>query len=162
MKYLLMILLLWTGVAKAQHLDAATVKRIVEARNFVIQAQMVTSRYGPPTPGRTLTSDYDFTVAPDSIISYLPYFGRSFTAPINPADGGGIMFTSTKYDYSSKRSKKGWEITIRPKDNRDVQAVYLDISDSGSSQIRVNSYNRESISFTGSLIERDNNGKKAF
>jgi hypothetical protein len=161
MKYLLSILLLWSASAFAQNMDAATVKRIVEGKNYVVQAQMVTSRYGPPTPGRSLTSDYDFTVTPDSIISYLPYFGRAYTAPANPANSG-IMFTSTQYDYTAKRNKKGWEIAIRPKDNRDIQAVFLDISDSGNSQIRVNSYNRESISFSGTLVERDNNGRKAF
>ncbi|WP_028786916.1 DUF4251 domain-containing protein [Terrimonas ferruginea] len=161
MRYLLSIMLLWSAPAFAQNMDAATVKRIVEGKNYVVQAQMVTSRYGPPTPGRSLTSDYDFTVTPDSIISYLPYFGRAYTAPTNPANSG-IMFTSTQYDYTAKKSKKGWEITIRPKDNRDIQAVFLDISDSGNSQIRVNSYNRESISFSGTLVERDNNGKKAF
>lgn len=161
MKYLLVACLLWSGILAAQNMDAATVKRIVEAKNYIFQAQVVTSRYGPPTPGRTLTSDYDFTVKPDSIISFLPFFGRAFIAPTNPAEGG-IKFTSTQFDYTAKRRKKSWEITIRPKDNRDVQAVYLDITDSGNAQLRVNSYNREPISFAGVVIEGNSPGKKAF
>ena len=36
MKYLLSILLLWSASAFAQNMDAATVKRIVEGKNYVV------------------------------------------------------------------------------------------------------------------------------
>src|SRR6266487_6699890 len=62
----------------------ATIKNIVDAKNFVFVAQTVS-----PMSGRTrqLTSYYDLEVLKDTIVSTLPYFGRAYTAPINPSEG---------------------------------------------------------------------------
>src|SRR5690348_12767478 len=92
--FLFIAILAGTVLAKAQENDKVSVKEMMDTRNFVFKAQTVT-----PTGGRliNLTSEYDFTVRPDSIIAYLPYFGRAYTAPINPTDGG-IKFTSSKFD----------------------------------------------------------------
>ena len=99
---------------------------------------------------RPLSFGYDVQVAPDSVISHLPYFGRAYT--INPTAEGGIKFTSTDFVYKSKQKrKKGWEVSIQPRDTRDVRQMSLSISPSGYATLQVISNNRQSISFYGFL-----------
>jgi hypothetical protein len=96
-----------------------------------------------------LTSDYSLTVRKDSVISYLPYFGRAYTAPIGKTSGG-IEFTSTDFVYTSKQNKKGgWQIEIKPNDETDVRQMLLTVSKNGYGSLSVTSNNRQAISFNG-------------
>jgi hypothetical protein len=124
----------------------AAIKSLVDAQNYVFVAQSAL-----PMSGRTrqLTSDYDLKVTKTSVTSYLPYFGRAYQAPIDPTQGG-IQFTSKDFDYTATPGKKGgWNIQIKPKDNKDVQQMNLSISASGYGSLQVLSTNRQPISFNG-------------
>lgn len=97
-----------------------------------------------------LTSRYDIKVTPDSVIVYLPFFGRSYTAPMNPSEGG-IKFTSTNFRYNSTIRKGNYEISIYPQDNRDVNNLSLSISNNGYGTLRVISNQKSPISFYGEI-----------
>lgn len=131
------------------------VKKIVNEQHFLFTANYVNPQRGGSHP---LTSDYDLKVTKDTITAFLPYFGRAYVAPINPAEGG-IKFTSTNFVYNSKNNKAGnWEILIKPKlnninDLKDVQQLRLYISTGGYASLSVISTNREPISFNGYIEE---------
>ncbi len=143
--------------AERQAAKAAGVKKMVDDVNFVFKAN-----YANPQGGgnRALTSDYDLKVVKDSVIAYLPYFGRAYLAPDPGTTEGGIKFTSTNFKYDAKQRKNGgWEIVIKPKDHditnwRDVQQMILNISTSGYASLQVLSSNRSPISFDGELEDR--------
>ena len=143
---------------RAQEKDPAVIKEIVESKNYVFKAQRVYPQNGTT---RHLTPEYDLTVRIDSVISYLPYFGRAYSAPINPSDGG-IKFTSDDFNYTVEKSKKAWDITIKPKDVSDVQQLSLAIYDNGSATLRIISTNRQYISFDGYIEKGKPKEKKAF
>lgn len=126
------------------------IKNLIESKHFVFKAQTVM-----PLSGRTrqLTSNYDMKVMGDSLITYLPYFGRAYTAPLDPTEGG-IQFTSTNYKYTVKEKKKGWDITLTPTDEQNVRELLLNVSNSGYATLTVNSNNRQSISFHGYVTGR--------
>jgi hypothetical protein len=152
MKYVLRInclvfaLLIISTTVFSQEKDGKVLKELVETKHFVFTAQTVLPLGGAM---RQLTSEYDVKLSGDSLISYLPYFGRAY-GPINPGDDGGIKFTSTKFDYKTKARKKGgWDIMITPKDNRDVRQLNFTISASGYASLQVSSNNRQSISYNG-------------
>jgi len=156
---LLLVSLLAGIMVKAQDKKAPDVRTMLEAKNFVFKAQTAL-----PMGGRNvnLTSDYDLTVRPDSVTSYLPYYGRAYTAPVNPGEGG-IKFTSTSFDYQSAKEKKNrWVITIKPHDTPDVQDITLDVFDNGTASLHVNNQNRQAISFQGYVTEGKPLSKKAF
>ncbi|HVW63254.1 MAG TPA: DUF4251 domain-containing protein [Puia sp.] len=122
------------------------IKNMVDSQNYVFVAQTAL-----PLSGRTrqLTSDYDLRVTKSSIVSYLPYFGRAYQAPLDPTKGG-LEFTSKDFDYTATPGKKsGWTVQIKPKDNRDVQQMTLSISSGGYGTLQVVSTNRQPISFNG-------------
>jgi hypothetical protein len=84
----------------------------------------------------------------------VPYFGRAYTAPMDPTKGG-IQFTSTKFEYKeTKRKKGGWEILIKPKDTQDVSQMVLTVSETGFASLQVISNNRQPISFSGYVDEK--------
>lgn len=131
----------------------AEIQSLVQSKNFVFVAQ---NAY--PMSGRyiNLTSVYDVKLSADTVVSDLPYFGRAFVAPINPSEGG-IHFTSTKFTYTIKEKKKGgWDITILPKDARDVREMFLNVSADGYASLQVTSNNRQLINFTGYITSKSN------
>lgn len=124
----------------------AQIQRIVEAQNYVFKAQTALPQSGST---RQLTSDFDLQISKDTIVSDLPYFGRAFTAPLNPAEGP-LRFTSTDFQYAvTNRKKGGWDVVITPKDVHDPRQLNLSIFDNGSASVVVTSYNRQPISFNG-------------
>ena len=119
------------------------VKSVLEGKHFIFKAQSVS-----PTamPMRQLTGDnYNLRVTGDTLVSYLPYFGRAFSAP-SPGAPGGYSFTSTDFTYTAKaRRKGGWDVVIKPKDVNDVREFSLNVSESGYATLRALSNNRQLI-----------------
>ena len=100
---------------------------------------------------RHFTSPYDVKLTGDSLISYLPYFGSAYQAPMDPTNIG-IQFTSTNFDYNVSAGKNNrWYIAIRPHDASGVQQFNFDIFSNGSATLNVTSTNRDPISFRGRI-----------
>jgi hypothetical protein len=147
----LLAIVLWSNVLHAQSPDKGQVRSFVESKEFTFKARTVMPMSGG---SRQLTTDYDVRLLGDSIISYLPYFGRAYTATYG-TESGGVEFTSTQFEYKAKARKKGgWDITIKPKDVKEVQELDFTVSDDGSASLRVTSTNRQPISFYGNVVQR--------
>ena len=127
----------------------AAIKKNIDNRHYTFMANYVLPQRGG---ARQLTSEYDLRITKDSVISFLPYFGRAyFDVPYNATDGG-IKFTSTKFDYKvTDRKKGGWEITIKPTDVKNLNSLILYISTDGYASLSVTSSNRDFITFDGFL-----------
>ena len=148
---ILSILSLSITTLQAQDLDKATVKNLVDSKSFTFKAQTVLPMSGA---SRQLTSEYDLKLLGDSMVAYLPYFGRAY-GPIDPREGG-INFTSTNFEYKTKSKKKGgWDVSINPSDTKDVRQLYLNISSNGNASLQITSNNRQTISYHGYIT----NGK---
>jgi hypothetical protein len=126
--------------------ERAQIKNMVDSQNYVFKAQTALPMSGRM---RQLTSDYDLKVSRKSLESYLPYFGRAYTAPIDPSEGG-IKFISKDFDYKASEKKKGgWDILIKPRDTRDIQLLVFNISENGNAVLQVNLNNKQPITFNG-------------
>uniref|UniRef100_UPI00261009EE DUF4251 domain-containing protein n=1 Tax=Chitinophaga sp. TaxID=1869181 RepID=UPI00261009EE len=82
----------------------ADIKTIVPSRNFVFRMQSVL-----PMSGRTrqMAGDgYEVKVSKDTVDSWLPYFGRAYSAPIDPLNSG-VTFISTDFEYTEAPRKDG-------------------------------------------------------
>jgi len=128
------------------------VKALVESQHYTFIAQ-----YANPLGGghRYLTSDYDLRIRKDSLIAYLPYFGRAyFDVPYN-ANDGGIKFTSTKFTYTATAKKKGgWDVVIKPSDAKYIETINLYISADGYTNAQFTITNKSAISFDGILKDK--------
>ncbi|MCW3116387.1 MAG: hypothetical protein JWM28_469 [Chitinophagaceae bacterium] len=144
-------------IVPATMLKAQNVKKdsllndLLTSKHYVFDAESVL-----PSNGRLrlLNSGERVEVNGDSLTTDLPYFGRAYSAPIDPSQGG-FHFTSTDFEYTVKEKKKdGWSVFIKPKDNQDVQQLTLDVSSKGMATLQVISNNRQYISFNGRIKER--------
>jgi hypothetical protein len=132
---------------------AEAVKKMVDESNYVFVANSASPLGGGL---RQLTSEYDLKITKDTITAWLPYFGVAHIAPIDPTEGG-IKFTTTNFEYTTTRVKNGnWRILIKPRDKnigdmRDVQQMWLTISENGYASLQVISTNRDPIMFDGEL-----------
>jgi hypothetical protein len=133
---------------------AQSAKPLIDSQNYVFLAQIAQPLHGPI---RHMTTDnYTLQITKDKIVSDLPYFGRAYTAPMDP-DQNGLRFTSEKFSYTLTPGKKdGWIVVIKPKDNRDIQQLQLTISSDGYSSLQVLSSSRDPISFNGVITAPDN------
>ena len=132
---------------------AGEVENAVRDKKFTFVARTVL-----PAGGRVvqLTSTYDLRITPDSVIAFLPYFGRAYTAPIGRRDGG-VQFTSTDFEYKVNSRKKGsWQVEIRPRDVNDIQQMFVNVSKSGMASVQVTSNNRQAITYNGRVEPRAN------
>jgi hypothetical protein len=126
----------------------ATIKKNVDGQNYTFMANYVLPQRGG---GKQLTETYyDLKVSKDSVIAFLPYYGRAyFDVPYN--GDMGMKFTSTKFSYDAKAKKKGWEIIIKPTDAKNIDKLILNISPDGYATLSINSINRDFISYDGYL-----------
>lgn len=98
-------------------------------------------------------SNYDVRINADSLVAYLPYYGRSFSAPLNP-DENGYKFKSKSFNFTTTPTKKGgWEILIVTKDVKDNPRLSFSISQNGYVSLSIISNNKQSISYNGYLAE---------
>lgn len=124
------------------------VKKLIVSENYKIDVRTALPMRGRSIP---LTSPYSLEIRNDSVISYLPYFGRAYSIPYGGGDG--LNFRAPLKEYSMEMDKKGNAVikfTARnPEDRYEYRAkVYSD----GSASIDVNMTNRQSISFQGDLL----------
>lgn len=98
-------------------------------------------------------SQYNLTVTPDSIVAYLPYYGRAYSADVNP-NNGGIKFNSKKFTYQNiKRKKGGWQITINTQDARENFRLSLSVSEKGYATLVAIGDNKQAITYNGVISE---------
>ena len=129
--------------------DDATIENTINSKHYSFKASTAI-----PLSGGLIqlsASNYDLIVSPKVVTCYLPFFGRAYSAPSNSSDGG-IKFLSTDFDYNIKRkTKRGWYIEIKPRDNHDVRLLMLDVSKSGYASLTVISNNRQPMFFGGTI-----------
>ncbi len=136
---------------ETENKKAETIEEHLRNQSFVFVADVAF-----PMQGRNiqLTGRYDLSVSGDTLKSYLPYFGRAYSAPINPADGG-YMFSSVGINYNVTDKKKGsWQIEIEPTDRHKGEKFILSAYPNGTATLQITSINRQPITFRGYIPEQ--------
>ncbi|MFY0256135.1 DUF4251 domain-containing protein [Chitinophaga sp. 30R24] len=135
----------------------AQIKSLVESQHYIFIAQNAFPMNGRM---RSITPDYDVIVTKDSVVSYLPFFGRAYTADYGITKSP-LDYKTKSFTYNISPGKKdGWTVTIKPKDIKSVQSMTLLISSEGNTTVQVTSNDRSPISFSGYITERKVKEKK--
>ncbi|QHS57307.1 DUF4251 domain-containing protein [Mucilaginibacter sp. 14171R-50] len=141
-----------TKKSDKQAAKAAAIKQMVESKNFTFEANYAHPSYGNM---RYLTPGYDVRVVKDTVVSYLPFFGVSYSGAGYSSGDEGIKFTSTDFTYSEELKKNGlYYVLIKPKDTKNANQLIFNISPSGTADLTVLSNNRERMRFSGNIIEK--------
>lgn len=131
-------------------LDSTAVRNMLDSQSFIF-----IPRYVNPMSGRRrdLTPDFELSVSKDSLISYLPYFGRGYIAPVSPSDVD-FDFTSKKFTYIVTPARKGWNISIKVQDQTYLRELYFRIFGNASASLTITGIDRSSISYDGYISRR--------
>ena len=129
----------------------AAVKKLIESENYKIDVNTAMPMRGRSIP---LTSSYSLEIRNDSVISYLPYYGRAYSIPYGGGDG--LNFKTVLKEYSMKMDKKGNAvIEFIARNPEDRYEYRVKVFPNGSASIDVNMQNRQSISFQGELYIKE-------
>ena len=136
--------------ARAAEQKKKVVKALTE-RNYKISVdRMYMSRGG----SKSVSYGYSVEVRNDSLISYLPYFGRAYSVPYG--GGKGLNFSERIGSYSEFMEKNGKRhIEIGLKNEEDTYLYTIEVFDNGKSSIDVQSRQRERISYSGDVVFDD-------
>ena len=144
----IIIILMFMMMAGLSDIYAQNKREIKEQREQAIKEQIIAD----PRRGRTvhLSSPYSVEIRNDSVISYLPFYGRAYSIPYG--GGEGLIFQAPLDEYEMEMNKKGTaKVKFTARSPEDKFTFNLTIYSNGSASINVNMQNRESISFSGEM-----------
>jgi len=169
LKYLFSMVLVAATLSLFAQTDKETTAKIIKDKKYTFiantaipMANMDISRVMERMPGNmgsggTINlsgSQYDFKVNKDSLVVFLPYYGRAFNPPIDPTEGG-IKLTSKDFTYRESINKKGsYTIQINTKDvKRGNYRFTLNVSPNGYATLNASSNSKQPITFNGVMQE---------
>ncbi len=128
------------------------VKKLVEGKSFVFDARTATS----PTAGTiNITYPYNVKLNKDSIYSYLPYYGRAYSAEYGSTESPMVFDLPIQELTIEKKAKKGYQVEVKVKKEMDIINFIFSISETGTTTLTVNSSNRQVITYYGNLAEKN-------
>ncbi|MBR4366774.1 MAG: DUF4251 domain-containing protein [Bacteroidaceae bacterium] len=127
--------------------QAAKVNKALKERKYKIDVERMYSMRGG---SKTLSYGYSVEVRNDSLISYLPYFGRAYSVPYG--GGKGLTFSERIGSYQEYQKGNGLRhIEISLRNDEDTYLYTIEVYENGSSSISVQSRQRENISYSGEM-----------
>ncbi|MDR2120285.1 MAG: DUF4251 domain-containing protein [Tannerella sp.] len=129
--------------------QAETIRQQIESRHYTIDVDRMLPMQGA---SKHLTTNYSLMIKGDTVISYLPYFGRAYSVPYG--GGKGLNFKACLSDYSLTFDVKGVaRISFRTRSEDDVYLYDTEVYNNGAATIRITPGNRQGITFYGRLKE---------
>ena len=125
------------------------IKSLIDNKTFVFKANMVI-----PLNEKTkaLTSDFGMEVKHDSIFSYMPYFGNTYSRDYDNFKDSPMGFMQPMESYKREKTRKGYDVNIKVKNVNDGIDIVFHISKMGDATCVASFINRQSISYTGSIF----------
>lgn len=133
--------------AERQTKVALAVEKALSERHYKVGIIMMFPNRGQAV---NVSPDFSLEVKGDTLISYLPYFGRAYNVPYG--GGKGLNFTAPITEYSSEKGRKGATmVRITVKNEEDFYTYLLEIYDNGSTTVNLRARERESIRYSGEM-----------
>ena len=125
--------------------QSANVTAALNNRDYKI---MIDRMYPMRGSSRSVTYGYSVEVRNDSLISYLPYFGRAYNVPYG--GGKGLNFSAPIGNYQEFMKRNGMRhIEIGVTNEEDTYLYTIEVFDNGNSSVEVRARQRERISYSG-------------
>ena len=99
-----------------------------------------------------MISDFGIEVRNDSIFSYLPYYGNTYSRDYSSFKDSPMGFAQPMESYKRVKTKKGFEVSIKVKNMNDLIDLAFHISKMGSATVVASSLNRQAITYTGEIF----------
>ena len=138
-----------TSAERAER-DARTAQAVEKAltkRHYRVEISMMNPRRGRAVH---VSPDFSLEVKGDTLVSYLPYFGRAYSVPYG--GGKGLNFTAPIREYHTSKGRNGATLVrMKAINEEDVYSFRLEIFPNGSTSIDLTARERESINYNGQM-----------
>lgn len=126
---------------------ASQVENALTERHYKITINRMNPRRGPSV---SVSNDFSLEVKGDTLISYLPYFGRAYSIPYG--GGKGLNFTAPIKDYQEEKGHKDGTLIRMTVDNEeDLLTFNIEVFSNGNTTIDLTMRDKESISYSGEM-----------
>ncbi len=126
---------------------SANVTNALNNRDYKI---VIDRMYPMRGSSRHVSFGYSVEVRNDTLISYLPYFGRAYNVPYG--GGKGLNFTAPIGSYQEFMKRNGQRhIEIGVSNEEDTYFYTIEVFDNGNSTVDVRARQRERISYSGHI-----------
>ena len=146
-------IILWSSCATSEEKAAqmaelsANVTNALNNRDYKIAIDRMYPMRGG---SRHVSHGYSVEVRNDTLISYLPYFGRAYNVPYG--GGKGLNFTAPIESYQEFMKRNGLRhIEIGVTNEEDTYFYTIEVFDNGNSSVEVRARQRERISYSGNV-----------
>ena len=146
--------ILWSNCATSEEKAAqmaelsANVTNALNNRDYKIAIDRMYPMRGS---SRHVSFGYSVEVRNDTLISYLPYFGRAYNVPYG--GGKGLNFSAPIGSYQEFMKRNGKRhIEIGVANDEDTYFYTIEVFDTGSSSVDVRARQRERISYSGNVV----------
>lgn len=95
-----------------------------------------------------LSQGYGFTMDHNKMDMDIPYFGTRYRADMNP-DSNSFKFKSSEVTVTKKIDKKSVTFELKPTDQQNINAMYLQVFPNGRAFLSINANDRQPISYDG-------------
>lgn len=120
----------------------------LQQRRYSIDIQQMTPRRGGLRP---VSYGFSLAVKGDTLVSYLPYFGRVYSVPY-AGSGKGLNFTGRIREYTDEQPKPGVRrVRLKVANEEDAYLFAINVYDSGQATIDLQARERESVSYSGEV-----------
>jgi len=149
------------------YLDKTTLTQVIEQNEFTFMAQRANpldtsaNTIMNSIPGgfanRVMNLDYGYTIVfkKDEVSVNLPYFGRAYTAPIDPRKTG-FDFDSKDFNIKKSQGKKGSTVlNISFNDQNTVRKMIMEVFQNGKAYVSVESNDKQPISYDGYIMKNE-------
>ena len=147
-------MILWSSCATSEEKAAqmaelsANVTNALNNRDYKIAVDRMYPMRGS---SRHVSYGYSVEVRNDTLISYLPYFGRAYNVPYG--GGKGLNFTAPIGSYQEFMKRNGQRhIEIGVTNDEDTYFYTIEVFDNGNSSVDVRARQRERISYSGNVV----------
>ena len=134
------------------------IEALINSREFVFEASQAMPKSG--TTVNLTGNTYTVTFHPEEIESYMPFFGRAYSADYGGS--GGIKFKEKpdEFSVSSRKGGKGFEVNAAVSVRQDNYKLILSVSPGGSATLSINSNQLSSISYYGDIVKYEKSKEK--
>jgi hypothetical protein len=122
---------------------------MINAREFVfVPRTALPSGMKPVILTRNL---YGIKFEPYFIDSYLPFFGRAYSA-VGYGNDTGLSFKGKPEKFEIEKKRKTFQVTAVVKGGTDIFRLFLTVGFGGSASLSISSDNRSTISYQGEIL----------
>jgi len=132
------------------------IEALVNSKTFVFNAS---TAFPQGYKSVNLTAIYNVKFSPDTIVSYMPFYGNAYRE-VGFGGETGLKFEGKPEDFTVVKGEKSYNVNAVVRGQNDTYQISLSVGFKGSAMLSISSNNRSNISYNGDISAPKSQKKK--